>query len=591
MTLTTDAAIKSAIEHIQAGRWSDGAALCQQVLSKDPVNAPALHLLGVSAAQSGNFNQAIDLMRRAIASNPRIAEFHSNLSWYLLNKSRFAEAIAAAQQALQLQPRMAAAWCNLGHALNKTGKPLDAANAFVQVATLEPANIELQRLAGNGLLTTGQSRAAVEIFRRLTLLSPENLKAQSHYDLGVALNADRQYEQAVESYRRSVELNPQDEWAWNNLGNAYRSAGKLTEAADALREAIRLKPDWGEAHCNLATVYISQGEIDLADQTFQIALQKSPQQPIIHYNFGVLLLLKGDYPRGWPEYEWRWKCPQAQIPTQFVAPPWRGEPIENKTILLHAEQGLGDTIQFARYIPLVIERGAQVYLCVQPEAVNLLKNIPGVRQTARHPNQLPACQTHCYLMDLPLIFKTTLETIPAKCPYLEADPPLREKWSQKLLSGNDLKIGLAWAGRPTHASDTLRSIKLSEFSPLAKIPRLAFYSLQKGPGSEQAVAPPIGLNWIDLTPDVTDLADTAALISHLDLVITVDSAIAHLAAAFGKPVWILNRFAPDWRWLLNRTDSPWYPTARLFRQTTPGDWTPVLHQITRELATLAKSRS
>jgi hypothetical protein len=265
--------------------------------------------------------------------------------------------------------------------------------------------------------------------------------------------------------------------------------------------------------------------------------------------------------------------------------------LEGKTILLHAEQGLGDTIQFSRYVPMVAERGGQVFLCVQPEAVSLLKTLPGVRRIADNPKQLPDYQVHCYLMDLPLAFGTRVESIPRTSPYLYADPNRREKWGRKLPAGRDLKVGLAWAGRPTHVSDSLRSMKLSQFAPLSTVSGVTFVSLQKGAGSEQAIAPPVGMNWIDLVPEIDDLADTAALISHLDLVITVDSAVAHLAGALGKPVWILTRFAPDWRWMLKREDSPWYPTARLFRQPAIGDWATVVERIRQALALLAASRS
>ena len=423
----------------------------------------------------------------------------------------------------------------------------------------------------------------MEIFRRLAETASEQQEAKAHYDLGVALAANMQLDEAIVAYRRAVQLNPGDEWAWNNLGNAYRSVGRLAEAVDALREAIRLKPDWGDAYCNLGAAFISRGEIESATEIFDVALEKSPEHPVVHYNHGVLLLLRGDYERGWREYEWRWKCAEVHVPTRFDSPAWRGEALEGKRILLHAEQGLGDTIQFSRYVPMVAERGGEVFLCAQPEAVRLLGNLRGVRQIADNPSKLPGCQAYCYLMDLPLAFGTRVETIPKSVPYLYPDSNLRERWARKLPGGTELKVGLAWAGRPTHVCDSLRSMKLSQFAPLSEIAGVAFYSLQKGVGSEQAVAPPVGMNWVDLVGEIKDLADTAALISHLDLVITVDSAVAHLAGAMGKPVWILTRFAPDWRWMVKREDSPWYPSARLFRQSVVGDWGMVVERVCREL--------
>jgi len=588
--LNTDAAMRLALSHFQAGRWAEGTAVCREVLSAEPGHAGALHFLGVAAGNSGDADSAIELIRKAIKSDPFVPEYHSNLSKYLHDRSRFAEAIAAARQAIQLQPGIAAAWGNLGHALHRSGKISEAADAFAQAAALAPEVAEFQRLAGSELLSAGKTQAAVQFFRHLTRLAPEQQKGSAFYDLGVALAADKQVDEAIASYRQALQLNPRDEWAWNNLGNLYRQVGRLTEAVDALREATRLKPDWGEAYCNLGATLISQGEIESAAEVFGLALQKSPELPVIHYNHGVLLLLRGDYERGWSEYEWRWKCNEVHVPTKFDSPPWRGEPLEGKAILLHAEQGLGDTIQFARYAPMVAERGGQVFLCVQPELVGLLKNLPGVQQIASLPSRLPPFQAHCYLMDLPLAFGTRVESIPKTTPYLNPDPVLREKWAGKLATDTDLKVGLAWAGRPTHVSDHLRSMKLSQFAPLSEVPGITFYNLQKGAGSEQAIAPPTGMRWVDLIRDIDDLAETASLISQLDLVITVDSAVAHLAGALGKPVWILTRFAPDWRWMLQRENSPWYPTARLFRQTAPGDWATVVERVRHELGVLARTR-
>jgi tetratricopeptide (TPR) repeat protein len=591
MPSSSDAAIQLAVQHIQAGRWPEAVAVCREILAGEPGHAAALHLLGLAAGNSGDLNEAIELIRKAIASNPYVPEYHSNLSRLLYDQSRIGEAIAEAQAAIQLLPRMAGAWVNLGRGLHRNGKPLEAASAFVEAARLEPGVAEFQRLAGSELLSAGQTQRAVQYLRGLVQISSEQQRGVAYYDLGVALAASKQFDEAIDAYRQAVQLNPRDEWAWNNLGNTYMLAGRLPEAIEAVREAIRLKPDWGEAYCNLGGVLISQGEIESAAEVFELALKKAPQHPVVHYNHGVLLLLRGDYERGWGEYEWRWKCAEVHVPTRFDSPPWRGEPLEGKTILLHAEQGLGDTIQFSRYVPMVAERGGQVFLCVQPEAVSLLKTLPGVRQIAQSPKQMPACQVHCYLMDLPLALGTRVETIPKASPYLYPDPSRREKWGRKLPAGRDLKVGLAWAGRPTHVSDSLRSMKLSQFGPLSTVSGVAFFSLQKGAGSEQAIAPPVGMNWIDLVSEINDLADTAALISHLDLVITVDSAVAHLAGALGKPVWILTRFAPDWRWMLKREDSPWYPTARLFRQAAPGDWATVVEQVCRELAGLVERRS
>jgi len=591
MELNSQEAVEIAAQRMRAGRWSEGESLCQQVLAAEPNHAGALHLLGVSAGAIGRTDEAINLIGRAIKSNPNVAEFHTNLSKFFGDRSRYEEAIVAARRAIQLQPRLAAAWINLGEALRRSGRISESAAAFVQAAKCQPESAEFQKLAGATLLETGRVEEAVACLRRFVELAPDQLKADAWYDLGVGLIANMRFDEAIDAYRRCLAINPRHEVAWNNLGNALKRIGQLDEAAEALRESVRIKPGWGEAFCNLGGVYIAQGRIESANEAFHEALLKAPQQPVIHYNHGVLLLLQGDFERGWQEYEWRWKCQEVKIPTRFPVPPWRGEPLDGKTIMLHGEQGLGDSIQFIRYAPMVAARGGKVILCVQPEVCRLLKDVPGVERVAPHPKKLPACQTYCYLMDLPLAFGTRLDSIPNTIPYLTPDPQLCRRWSGKLAQSADLKVGLAWAGRPTHVNDRWRTLSLSQLAPLSEVPGVTFYSLQKGAGSEQASAVPAGMKLVDLTAEIDDFADTAALASNLDLIITVDSAMAHLAGAIGKPVWILTPFAPDWRWMLKRQDSPWYPTARLFRQPARGDWATVVERIRQELTAMAGNRS
>jgi tetratricopeptide (TPR) repeat protein len=591
MQLSSKDAVQMAAQQMRTGRWSEGESLCRQVLAAEPNHAGALHLLGVSAGTSGRTDEAIELIGKAIKSNPNVAEYHANLSKFLGDRSRYEEAIAAARRAVQLQPKFAMAWNNLGEAQRRSGRISESATAFVQAANCQPDCAEFQKSAGAALLEIGRVEEAVACLRRWVQLAPAELTANAWYDLGVGLMADMRYDEAIDANRRCLAINPRHEAAWNNLGNALKRTGRLDEAADALGESLRLKPDWGEAWCNLGGVYMAQGRIESANDAFHEALLKAPQQPVIHYNHGVLLLLQGDFERGWQEYEWRWKCREVKIPTRFPVPPWRGEPLDGKTIMLHGEQGLGDSIQFIRYAPMVAARGGKIILCVQPEVCRLLKDVPGVERVAPQPNELPACHTYCYLMDLPLAFGTRMDSIPNATPYLTADPQLCRRWGGRLAQDADLKVGLAWAGRPTHVNDRWRTLNLSQLAPLSEVPGVTFYSLQKGAGSEQAGAGPTGMKLVDLTAEMDDFADTAALASNLDLIVTVDSAVAHLAGAIGKPVWILTPFAPDWRWMLKCQDSPWYPTARLFRQPAQGDWATVVQRIRQELTALAGKRS
>jgi Flp pilus assembly protein TadD len=515
-----------------------------------------------------------------------ISEALSSVQNYM-QTGQWADAENLCRQIIHSESTNYPAWAKLGLCLYRQNRKRDAAAALDEAMKHQPNSIDIIRLAAVSHLESGQPTEAIRHLRRIIELTPPDSPApeaaEPHYDLGIALAINRQFDEAIAAYRKSLSIDANNALAWNNLGNLLKRDGKSTEAIEALREAVRLKPDWADAQCNLATAHLSLGEMDSAEKLLDSALALAPEHPQIHYNHGILLLLKGDFPRGLPEYEWRWKCSEVHIPTRFNSQPWRGEPLDGKTILLHAEQGLGDTVQFARYTPLVHRRGGKVVLCVQPEAISLLKTIAGVEHIASHPHQLPRCDTHCYLMDLPQALGTTVETVPSQVPYLHPEAALVNSWRERVGNQPGVKVGLTWAGRPTHANDANRSIDIINFVPLAGVPGVTFYSLQIGPGSEHTARTDL----IDFTPQIKDLADSAALISNLDLIITIDSAVAHLAGAIAKPVWIMLPFAPDWRWMLNQHDSPWYPTAKLFRQVAPGDWNSVITDIRVDLEKFA----
>jgi hypothetical protein len=316
---------------------------------------------------------------------------------------------------------------------------------------------------------------------------------------------------------------------------------------------------------------------------FQKALQIDPHYPEAHCNMSFVYLLTGNFEEGWKEYEWRRRL-KGSVQREFSQPLWDGSDIHGKTILLYAEQGFGDTIQFIRYIPFVAQKNAIVLVECQDELASVIQDIEGVNRVFVFGEQLPEFDVHCPLLSLPLVFDTTLETIPAEVPYIKADSILVQRWKNKLKHDNSkLKIGLSWAGRPTHKRDRQRSISFDTFSPLLQINEVTFYSLQKGEAAGQAKNPTKGMKLIDYTDEMRDFSDTAAFIENLDLIISVDTAVAHLAGALGKPVWTLLPFAPDWRWMLHREDSPWYPTMRLFRQPSPGDWGSVINNVLRNL--------
>jgi hypothetical protein len=325
---------------------------------------------------------------------------------------------------------------------------------------------------------------------------------------------------------------------------------------------------------------MEQLKLDEAEASFRRAIELRTDFADAHNDLAMCLLLRGDFSQGWQEYEWRWKLPEIRrIDPKIPGPAWDGSPLDGESIFLHAEQGFGDTIQFARYIPMVAQRGARVILACQPEVAPLIRQIEGIERIILPGEPRPACDTHLPLLSLPRIFETRLDTIPAKVPYIHADPERAEHWKSRLAEhAGSLKVGLCWSGRAMHSRDIFRSIPPEQLAPLASVEGVRFFSLQKG----AATAPPIPL--IDPTPELHDFSDTAALINNLDLVITVDTAVAHVAGAMGKPVWLLLSFCPDWRWLLERPDSPWYPTARVFRQASAGDWRAVMLDVANALA-------
>jgi len=333
-----------------------------------------------------------------------------------------------------------------------------------------------------------------------------------------------------------------------------------------------------------------KGLLDEAIAADRQAIAINPNFAEGHFNLGIALLECGDFEQGWPEYEWRQKCSEFNASfRRFSQPLWSGEEFRGRTILLHAEQGLGDTIQFIRYLPMLVRRGGRVLVEVQPALMGLLRQMRGVHQWIPRGEPLPGFDVQCPLLSLPRLFATTVRTIPADVPYLLADPALVESWRQNLSTNvPGIKVGLAWAGNPEHKRDAMRSISLDRLAPLASVRGATFISLQKGGSALQSDQPPEGLRLVNFSAELHDFADTAALMANLDVVIAVDTAIAHLAGAMGKPVWTLLPFAPDWRWLVDRKDSPWYPSMRLFRQPRIGDWGTVIGSVAGRLESLAR---
>ena len=538
----------------QAGRLQQAEAIYQQILAVEPTHADAQHLLGVIANQTDRNELAVDYIRRAL----RVREdpvYFSNLGIVLRDLGRLTEAEASCREALRLQPDYTEAHVNLGNALLDLGRPVEAEASYREALRLRPNYPEAHNNLGNALLDLGRAAEARASYREALYLRPDYPEA--HNNLGNALLDLGRPAEAEASYREALRLRPNYPEAYNNLGNALRDLGRPVEAEASYREALRLRPNYPDAHNNL----------------------------------GHALLLVGRFEEGWKECEWRWKTKDMSGGVRnFSAPLWNGELIGDRVILLHAEQDLGDTLQLCRYVPLIAS-SAGVILEVQPPLVRLLSRLPGITKIVARGDSLPSFDLHCPLLSLPRAFDTTLDTIPNMTPYLSADPELAARWRKRLASVDGLRVGLVWAGGqrpdpPLAAVDRRRSITLDMMASFDEIPGVSFFSLQKDAPSAGSAHPPPGRALHDFTADLYDFADTAALVANLDLVISIDTAVAHLAGALGKPVWLLNCFDTDWRWLLARDDSPWYPTLRQFRQSAPGDWNNVIGRVAAALGDL-----
>jgi Flp pilus assembly protein TadD len=454
-----------------------------------------------------------------------------------------------------------------------TGKPEEAVNICRKILAQFPNDAKLHYALGVGLTGTGKAEEAIAAYQTAIRLNPDFFEVR--VNLGTVLGSVGRFDEALAEFSQAARLRPDVAEIHVNLSNAFRDNWMIDEAIAAAEKALALKPSLAEAHLCLGAALACHGRFDRAKAAYRDAIRIRPDFPAAHLNLALAELVTGNLEQGWPEYEWRQRCAAALAPRRFSQPAWNGENLGGKTILLYAEQGFGDAIHFIRYAPMVAKMGGKILLECQPALVRLFRNFPGVERIVPAGHALGQFDSHCALPSLPLMFRTTLDSIPAPIPYLAAEHQAAESWRMRIdRSGTQRQIGLAWAGSSENRNDRNRSIPLAKFSPLANPDRLRFHSLQ--------IAPPpanVGFPVTDWSTHLKDFADSAALIANLDLIISVDTAVAHLAAAMGKKVWLLLPFPPDWRWLLDRTDSPWYPTVRLFRQDTPGDWDSVIRRL------------
>ena len=588
---------EAALGHHRAGRIAQAADLYRKILERAPDHADSLHLLGMLVQQAGRHAVAAGLIGKAVALRPGFAEAHNSLGIALQFLGRRPEAAAAFERAAALKPDHAEAHYNLGNLRRAEGDLAGAGAAFRRSIALRPGAPEAHNNLGNALQQEGRLVEARACYERALALRPDHLSALNN--LGNVNRLEGRFEEARALFERALARKPDYADAHNNLGILLRLEGRFAEALVHSDRALAVTPNAPGPLNNRGNLLQDLGRLDEAEASLGRALAVEPDFAGAHHNLGMVLLAAGRFEAGWREYEWRWRTPQAaDLARRFTQPQWQGEALAGGTLLVHAEQGLGDTLQFCRYVPLLVQADRQIVFEVPRPLLRLMGSLDGVAtgqvRVVAQGDALPPFDRHCPLMSLPRLCGTRLDTIPSGAPYLTADPETRQIWQAHLAAGDAraLKVGLVWSGNPrAHlpeltAIDRRRSIPADLLRPLAACAGVRFYSLQKdGP------PPPVGLDLIDVMAEMRDFADTAALVAQLDLVISVDTSVAHLAAALGKPVWLLNRFDSCWRWLTDRDDSPWYPSLRLFRQTAPGDWPGVVERVVPALQALAASEA
>jgi Flp pilus assembly protein TadD len=608
---------------INLKRLDEAADHLQHALQIDPNHPAALDNLGVLQAKQGNYASAVTSFRRAAELSPSNAQTHLNLAAALDRTGDSASAIEAYRMAAHLSPSSLRAHTEAARLLQAAGRVTEAIPHLRQVARLKSTDPEARFQLAAALAAAGQANEAIAVYQEVLALKPDS--AETYVNLAQVFIDKRDYEQGAAYARQAIAMRPLLAEAHLNLASALSALKRPAEARAAIAECLRLKPELAQAYNNLGNLQADELDFAGAEASYKRALQLNPRNAQAWYNLGlgVLrqgrvaeaianfeqalliapnyaeahhnrasgLLLLGRFAEGLDEYEWRFGSRDFP-PFRPRWKNWEGGDPAGKSIVLVAEQGLGDTLQFVRYARMLADQGARVIVECSPILHPLLARTPGVTQWISPTDPAPAADGCVPMMSMPHRMQTTLESIPADVPYLFADPERVAAWREEILNSGPVRVGIAWQGNPMAPYDRERSIPLEHFAPLATIPNVRLISLQKGEGSEQLAAVARDWNVLDLG-DRLDAAggafmDTAAIMQHLDVVITSDTAIAHVAGALGVPVWVALSKVPDWRWLLEGDECPWYPTMCLFRQQTFGDWPDVFERIRQSLAKLAR---
>jgi tetratricopeptide (TPR) repeat protein len=530
------------------GRLREAEKIYARVLKAAPNNFDVLNLLGAVKAQLGNMGEAHRLFAAAVKINPRLPQ----------------------------------AWANLGRALHALNRGQEALDCFDKACALAPDDVDMLNNRANALLSLGRPGEALEVFQKVLARAPHH--AEARLNCGTAHAALGRLDQAVAEFDRALSLVPGHPGAHFNRGIALYELGRYADAIAAHDSALKAAPEHGGAWLNRGRALAALNRYDDAITSYGKATALRHDDADAHFMEALALLTRGDYRRGFEKYEWRWRRTGMPARRARRRPLWLGAlPLARKTVLAHAEQGFGDTIQFARYVPLVAAAGAAVVLEVQAELTVLMAGLDGATKVIARGEAPPPFDLYCPLGSLPLAFKTEPDSVPAPIPYLAADDAHLSKWSESLKAFDRPRIAIAWSGNPSHLNDRNRSIPWARLAPLFAAPA-RFLSIQRDLRSDEAAAVEAETHLTHIGGALEDFADTAAVIALSDLVIAADTAVAHLAGAMGRPVWVLLPFAPDWRWTLAGETTPWYPTARLFRQPALGNWDAVIARVGVALA-------
>jgi tetratricopeptide (TPR) repeat protein len=613
--------LAAAMAYHQQGQWAEAEQSYLAVLKRDKRNGDALRLLGALYLQLGRTAQAIETMRQALQIQPRDAEILNNLALALRAAGKPDEAIKHFRQALSIQPHHVLALTNLGGTLQEQGQVDEAIDYYRKALAIKPDYPQAHFNLGNAWRARRQWAEAVacyeqalrlvpdymdaavnlgltyaemqrldeakSIYEKLLARDPNNIRALNN--LGNIMREQRDVARAEALLRQAIQLKPDYSDAFVNLGNVYRDQGRTGEASECYERALEIKPDAADAMTNLGTLMLDAGQVEKSIALYDSALARKPDAEAARWGKSLCLLALGDLRNGWAMYEEGIGNRHARGLEPFKSKRWNGEPLAGKRLLIWSEQGLGDSLQFIRYADMCKTQGAVVnVLCPKP-LLRLFGHLPSIDaavETAREED----FDYHVAMMSLPYRFGTDeVAKIPGKVPYLFASPEVQQKWAPRFADERKYKVGLVWAGSPreqlinAHLIDKRRSMSLDLLRPLLDIKGARFYSLQIGKTAAQVQE--LGLTGCitDIMGDVIDFMDTAAIVENLDLVISVDTSVVHLVGGLGKPVWILSRFDACWRWLRNQETNPWYPTARVFGQSTPGDWGAVVEKIHAEL--------